>query len=68
MYEIGEQVRIKAGPFASFEGRVEEISGETGTLKVAVDIFGRTTPVDLTLAEVEKVDAPRRPWTDSSNN
>jgi len=68
MYKTGEQVRIKAGPFASFAGRLEEISEETGTLKVAVDIFARTTPVELTLAEVEKLDTPQRPWPDSSNN
>jgi transcriptional antiterminator NusG len=68
MYKIGEQVRIKTGPFASFTGKVEETSEETGTLKVAVDILARTTTIELTLAEVEKSDAPKRPWPDSSNN
>jgi transcriptional antiterminator NusG len=68
MYRIGEQVRITAGPFASFTGEVEEISEETGTLKVAVDIFGRTTHAGVTLAEVEKTDAPQKPRTNFSNN
>ena len=61
-------MRIKAGPCASFAGEVEEISEETGTLKVAVDIFARVTSVELTLAEVEKPDSPESEWPNSSNN
>lgn len=68
MYKIGEQVRIKTGPFASFTGKVEEVSPEAGMLKVAVNIFARTTPVEILLEEVEKLDAPRNPWTGFSNN
>jgi transcriptional antiterminator NusG len=54
-YEIGEVVRIKSGPFASFTGKVEEINEEKTTLKVTVTIFGRSTPVELNLLDVEKV-------------
>ena len=54
-YEIGEVVRIKSGPFASFTGKVEEINEEKTTLKVTVTIFGRSTPVELNFLDVEKV-------------
>ncbi len=54
-YEIGEVVRIKSGPFASFTGKVEEINEEKSTLKVTVTIFGRSTPVELNFLDVEKV-------------
>ena len=54
-YKIGNVVRIKTGPFASFTGRVEEVFYETSTLKVAVDIFGRRTPVSLAFRDVERV-------------
>ena len=54
-FERGESVRITEGPFASFQGKVEEINEDKGTLKVMVTIFGRSTPVELSFLEVEKV-------------
>jgi transcriptional antiterminator NusG len=57
-FELGETVRIKSGPFASFTGKVEGINQAKSLLKVAVTIFGQVKYVKLRFLDVEKVSVP----------
>jgi transcriptional antiterminator NusG len=53
-FEVGEVVRVKEGPFADFNGNVDEVNYEKSKVRLTVSIFGRPTPVDLDFSQIEK--------------
>ena len=55
MWNKGEAIRVVAGPFSDFSGKIEEVMGEKEMLKVLINIFGRDTPVELEFDQVEKM-------------
>lgn len=54
-YNVGDRVKITAGPFATFEGNIEEVNAEKNKLRVNVQIFGRATPVEVDVLQVDKI-------------
>ena len=54
-FDKGDNVKVTEGPFANFTGTVEEIKPEKGKVKVCLNIFGRTTPVELDFIQIEKI-------------
>ena len=54
-FDKGEAIRVKEGPFNNFNGVIEDVNHEKGKVKVAISIFGRATPVELEMWQVEKV-------------
>jgi transcription termination/antitermination protein NusG len=54
-FAVGEEVLITAGPFASFNGTIDEVDEQKGRLRLSVQIFGRSTPVEVDFNQVEKV-------------
>lgn len=54
LFEVGEAVRVKEGPFTDFHGTVDDVNYDKNKLRVAVTIFGRSTPVELDFGQVEK--------------
>ena len=67
-FKLGDRVRIKTGPFNAFTGRIEGINQSKFMLNVAIDIFGRVTPVKITFWDAEKLEfAPPSPPTSTQN-
>jgi transcription termination/antitermination protein NusG len=68
IYRLGDMVRIKAGPFAAFTGKVEGINQSKSLLKVRVQIYGRVTPIKVPFSEAEKLEfSPPLPPSSTEN-
>lgn len=55
LYDVGESVKVVDGPFKSFTGTVEDVNNEKEKIKVSVEIFGRSTPIELDFLQIEKI-------------